>query len=39
MCIDPATRKAVRPVMKKRTFTLAPEDAVSMRIIKHLQRF
>ncbi|WP_448255624.1 hypothetical protein [Microbacterium aurum] len=39
MCIDPATRKAVRPIMKKRTFTLAPEDAVSMRIIKHLQRF
>lgn len=39
LCIDPATKKVVKPVMKKVTFTLAPEDAASMRVIKHLQAF
>jgi len=39
LCIDPATQKVVKPVMKKVTFTLAPENAASMRVIKHLQSF
>lgn len=39
LCIDPATKKVVKPAMKKVTFTLAPEDAASMRVIKHLQAF
>lgn len=39
LCIDPATQKAVKPVLKKKTLTLAPENAESMRVIKHLQHF
>lgn len=39
MCIDPVTKKQVRPKLPQGTITLAPEDAVSMRVIKHLQAF
>jgi len=39
MCIDPATKKVVKPKLTKKTFTLAPEDAASMRAIKYLQGF
>ncbi|MFG6402532.1 hypothetical protein [Microbacterium sp. P04] len=39
MCIDPATEKVVRPKRTKTTFLLAPDNAMSMQIIKHLNAF
>ncbi|MCR2813029.1 hypothetical protein [Microbacterium sp. zg.Y1084] len=39
LCFDPATNELVKPVIKKRTFQLRPEDEVSLRIVKNLQAF
>ena len=39
MCFDPATRKLVKPKLRKTTFTLHPNTEEAMRVIKSLGGF